>query len=114
MQELVPTDRQSRRDAANVSRTALILKVKAGCACEVTQHKTLIGLMQVRMSLSLIWVCIGIAWGERGEKWSVPDHLQSHYVHRLSPMGMCVSLAHGDHSDTCMSLPLSSAKRLLL
>lgn len=79
----------------NVSRTTFIWKVKAGCACEV-MPKTLMGPMQVRMLLSLVWVCISRDWGEGGEKWSVPNGLRSYHVHGLSATGTCDSLAHSD------------------
>lgn len=44
----------------------------------------------------------------------MPNSLQSYYVSRLGPMGICVSLAHGDHSDVCMPLSLRTVKRLPL
>lgn len=44
----------------------------------------------------------------------MPNRLQSYYVSSLDPTGMCVSLAHGDHSDVCMLLSLRTVKRLLL
>lgn len=44
----------------------------------------------------------------------MPNSLQCYYVLRHGPTGMCSSLAHGDHSNVCMSLSLRSAKRLLL
>lgn len=45
---------------------------------------------------------------------SVSNCLSSHSVSRLGPMGVCVSPAHGDHSEICTPLSLRTVKRVLL